>query len=71
MSTHPAALEGYSGAALLVELDLKVRGDGGVAERLHSSCFHYVAILQSEGGERTEAAQSLQRLVRDVKEAEV
>jgi hypothetical protein len=71
VSTHPAALEGYSGAALLVVLDLKARGDGGVAERLHASCRHVLALLEVEGGECTEAAQSLQRLVRDVGVAEV
>jgi hypothetical protein len=64
-TTHCGAL-----LVVLVVLDLKARGDGGVAERLHASSRHVLALLEVEGGERTEAAQSLQRLVGDVGLAE-
>jgi hypothetical protein len=67
-------VEGYHTCRLgqlLIVLDVKARRDGGVAERLHTSCRHVLAVLEIQGGERTKAAQSLQCLVRDLGVPEV
>jgi hypothetical protein len=47
-----STMEGYHDAALPVELDVQVRGGGGVAERLHASCRHLVAGAEVERRER-------------------
>ena len=41
-----STMEGYHAAALLLACDAQARGDGGVAERLHASCRHLVAVAE-------------------------
>jgi hypothetical protein len=51
-----STMEGYRAAALLSAGDVQARGGGGVAERLHASGRHLVAVVEAERGERGQAA---------------